>query len=97
MSLKAELPGRSNYDCVGVSENLPQTFKREITAILDGAKVGGAISPRRHSGLLVELARVKDRYDDKIANMRGRGLSVDEAEAAIDKASAEFSATLSQQ
>jgi hypothetical protein len=86
----------ANYDCTGVSQKLPDNFTAEIAAIQAGARNGGIIRPRRRAGLLIELDRVKAKYDGKIEKLRARGLlqGVDAAEAAINKAAAEFTAGL---
>jgi hypothetical protein len=87
----------SNYDCVGVSQKLPGHFRAELAEIQAGAKVGGVIPPRRGPGLLVEIDRLKSKYDAKLDRLRSRGLShgVDEASTAINKAAGEFASAFS--
>ena len=75
----------------------PATFRNEVAAIRAGAMNGGIISPRRHGGVLIEMERVKGRYDAKIATLRARdpSLPLDEVETEIAKTASEFAATLS--
>jgi hypothetical protein len=74
----------------------PETFRTELAAIQAGARNGGIIAPRRIGGLLAEFEQARKRYDSKIANLRPREpKAAEEAERAIAKYAAEFSAAVS--
>jgi len=87
-----------NEDIIGRAlRNFPDTFRAELAAIQAGARNGGVISSRRNSGLLVEFERVKNKYDAKIATLRGHGPSraIDEVEGTIAKIATEAVASIS--
>jgi hypothetical protein len=75
----------------------PDNLRTELAAVQAGATNSGAIRPGRRGGVLIAFERVKRRYDAKIANLRARSPSraVEEAEGAITRIAAEFTAALS--
>lgn len=86
-----------NDDIERAMKKFPDGFRAELAAIQAGARNGGAISPRRKSGLLIAYERVRQKYAAKIATLRGHRpwQAIDQVEVAIETIAAEFANNLS--